>query len=426
MKRLYLILIIIGATVAVATPSIYLGVYFYSKNRVKSTDVSIESFEINDISDTSLSGKINFTLSQTTTTDATFTINNATVAYESVILGIVHVATSEFSTQQANHLTDFTLEITNQGQFTTFVNDFTARSQLEIVLTVEIKFSGALAALPKQTVTKTIALVGLQELSFSFYSFALIDVTDDALHLEVNATIDNPTALNVNISQLKADIQFESSPLGNVTKSRFIITSGTNDLLLDTWLTGPKETLSTLLGNYFSKENSTLSFNYTITLGSTNDGYQFESAPLTFVMEGIQTNLVTVEVKMINLDISNLPSTVSYIVDTTVFIHNPVDFEINVSSFTGLLTYDDEDGAEYSIPLVQTWTYSPLANISLTPLDFNWTSAPLMIDGLDVAQENYTFSDSNIEQGIRLFDEYEMKNQLCVNIINGVVTIQIE
>jgi len=129
---------------------------------------------------------------------------------------------------------------------------------------------------------------------------------------------------------------------------------------------------------------------------------------------------------MITLDISGLPGSVSYVVKTTITIHNPVNFEINITSFTGLLVYDDDDGAYYEIPFVASWTYSSLTNISLTPLDFNWTAAPRTIAGEGSIQESFTFSGSNIEQGIRLYDEYFTKNQLYVDIINGVVTIQIE
>jgi len=238
-----------------------LGVYFYSKNRIETTDVNVESFEIVDISDDSLSGKLNFTLSKTTSIGATFRVNNATISYESTLIGILHLQTTEFSTQEANHLTDFSLEITNNGAFTNFVSDFCSSSQLEIVVVIEIEFTGGLEALPKQAVTKTVLLVGLQELSFQFNSFTLIGVTDNTLHLGVSATITNPTAVKVNISSMRADIQMDGNPLGNITQNNFFINGGSNDILLDTWLTGPNSTLSTLLGNYLSGENSSLTFN---------------------------------------------------------------------------------------------------------------------------------------------------------------------
>ncbi|MCF2143260.1 MAG: hypothetical protein K9W42_06125 [Candidatus Heimdallarchaeota archaeon] len=425
MKRVYLILIIIGATVAVATPSIYLGVYFYSKKRLETTDVNVDDFEILGMTDNSLSGKVNFSLSKTTVVDATFRVTNATIAYETTIIGILQLQTVEFSAQEENHSTGFSLQITNSLVFNDFVSDFCSSSQLEIVLVAEIEFTGGLEALPKQTVTKTILLVGLQELSFQFNSFTLIEVTDTALHLSVSTTVNNPTAVKVNISSMQADIQMAGQPLGNITRSNFSITGGANVYLMDTWLTGSNATLSTLLGNYLSGENSSLTFNYTIVLASINSGFVYKSNSLPFILQGSQTALVSVDVEMITLDISGLPGSVAYTVKTTVTIHNPVNFEINITSFTGLLVYDDGDGAHYEIPFVATWDYTTLTNISLTPLDFNWTAAPRTISGEGSIQESFTFSGSNIEQGIRLYDEYYTKNQLYVDIINGEVTIQI-
>ncbi|HUT82299.1 MAG TPA: hypothetical protein VMZ29_13940 [Candidatus Bathyarchaeia archaeon] len=46
MKNLYKILIIVSAVVIVATPTIFLSVYFYAQNRIDNTDVEIEIFDI--------------------------------------------------------------------------------------------------------------------------------------------------------------------------------------------------------------------------------------------------------------------------------------------------------------------------------------------------------------------------------------------
>ena len=88
-------------------------------------------------------------------------------------------------------------------------------------------------------------------------------------------------------------------------------------------------------------------------------------------------------------------------------------------------SYDDEDGADLVIPFIGSWSFPIAYDIPITPLDLNWSSSPIELDPLGFKEETVSFSDSDIEQGIRLNDEYYIDNDLHVNIIFGTVTIQI-
>ncbi|MHA1155525.1 MAG: DUF3712 domain-containing protein [Candidatus Heimdallarchaeota archaeon] len=424
MKKLYIILIVIGSIVVIAVPSIFIGVYFYSQNRIENTDVTIDTFVINDLTDGSLAGTVNFTISEPTQVDATFIIVTLNVSYNDQLLGNGTVLTESFSTQQANHTADFNLVITDQVAFTGFVEDFTNETLLTVDIDVVIEFTGALAVLGQKTVSKSLEMDGLGALDFSLQSFDLVDVKDDELHLEIVAEVYNPSAIEVEISSLNSDINdFNMTYIGNITKNNFNVQTGINILQLDVWLDGPKSALSNIISNYISSFNNTFWINYTITIEELDD-LEITKDLFTVEFEGAQTDLISVEVEMISLDISELP-TVSYQVDTIVTITNPISFNINLTAFEGNLTYNDEDGAYLFIPLVGKWNYTAETMIPITPLDLNWSAAPIELDPLGFKEETVSFSDSNIEQAIRFNDEYFIKNQLYVDIINGHLYIQI-
>ncbi len=427
MKKLYIILIVIGSIVAIALPSIFLGVYFYSQNKLNNTEVTIETFVINDLTDGSLAGTVNFTISEPTQVDATFTIITLNVSYNEQHLGDGIVLTPSFSTKEANHSADFTLTITDQPAFADFIDDFSNMTLLTVDIDVVIEFTDALAALGQKTISKSLEMNGLGALDFSLQSFELTNVVEESLFLEVTAEIYNPSPVEVEISSLYSDIKtLNLTHIGNITKNNFQIKTGINILQFNTWLDGPKNELSDLISTYINSLNTTLWLNYTITIDEL-DNLEINKDYFMVEFEGAQTDLISIEVEMISLSLGiSLPLVVSYQVDTTVTITNPMDFEINLTAFYGNLTYNDADGASFSIPIPPTnWNYGPDTMIPITPLDFNWTSAPIELDPLGFKEETVVYTGSDIEQAIRFNDEYFLKNQLYVDIIFGHLYIQI-
>ena len=74
MRKQFVILIVIGAIVVVATPTIFLSIYFIAQNRLDNVNVEIEGIEVTGLTDDTLSGTVNFTINDPTTVDATFKI----------------------------------------------------------------------------------------------------------------------------------------------------------------------------------------------------------------------------------------------------------------------------------------------------------------------------------------------------------------
>jgi len=426
MRKLFKILIIVGVSVAVITPTVWVSVWFYINNRVETTDVTIDELEITGISDDSLAGTVNFTISDPTTVAATFRIVKFNVSYEDNPLGYGEVTTDEFSTQQASHTTDFTLTITDIDYFQlSFIDDFIASEVLVVDIEVVIEFTGALASIPQKTVTKSVDLAGLNNLPLSLKSFELLDVTEDELQLELSVEVENPSQVSLDIANLYADIYYNDTIIGNVSKSTFSLNYGNNTFEVVSRLSGSNALLSDFIGTYLSPDNIFVDLNLTISLAEfSGDSFKIARTIDNLEVKGVEEDLVSVAIDMINLDISGLPGSVTYTIDTTVTIHNPVAFDINVTNFDGLLTYDDADGVFLQI-LLLIWDYPAENNITLTPVSFDWSGSPLEIPSLGDAQDTFSFVDSNIEQGVRLNDEYYIDNDLHVNIIFGTVTIQI-
>ncbi|MHA1760660.1 MAG: hypothetical protein ACTSXA_08555 [Candidatus Heimdallarchaeota archaeon] len=425
MKKLFKILIGVGIVVAVATPTIWVSVLFYVNNRVENTDVTIDGIEVLEISDDSLSGIVNFTISEPTTVAATFRINKFNVSYLDTPLGYGVVPTAEFSTQQANHSTSFSLTITDSDYFAlTFIDDYISSANVTLGIEVEIEFTGALAGIDVKNIIETVTLDGLNDIPFTLQSFELLDVLADELSLELSVEVYNTGSINLYLSSLIGEIYYNDTLMGNVTLGVFGLDLGNNTIELNSWIGGSHDLLAEFIGDYLSSDDLIVDLNLTITLDQfTGEGMKINRWLDDVAVKGAE-DLVSVEVDMINLDISGLPGSLTYTINTTVTINNPVSFDINVTNFDGLLTYDDDDGVHLQI-LLLTWDYPAKDNITLTPVSFDWSTSPLEIPGEGSAFDSFTYVNGNIEQGVRLNDEYTVDNDLHVNIIFGIVTIVI-
>ncbi len=414
MKKLYVILIIIGSIIVVATPTIFLSVYFIAKNQVSNADVNIAGIEVKDISDDSLIADVNFTVGSPSEAEATFKVLDIHVNYSSSLLGICQLVTSEFSTQDTSHLTEFTLNITNEVAFSGFVSDFITLETLEVDLGITFEFTGALAALPIQHLTKTLNFSGLNSLPIELRTFELLDVSDDELQLDVEVGMNNPSLLGLTVDSLYADIYYQDTIIGNISKTNVAIINGFNIIEVETWLGGNTPLLADFISEYLSPDNITVDINLTATLENfEGDGFIVNQLLTDVEVKGLEEDLVSIEVEMINLNLSGLLGSLTYTIDTIVTINNPTNFAINITAFDGLLVYDDDDGASYVIPLVFGWDFDPEENITITPVIFDWSSSPLEIAASGSAEDTYSYVDSNIEQGIRLNDEYFVNNQFA-------------
>ena len=427
MKKVYKILLIVGAVVVVATPAIFLSVYFGIQNRINETDVSITGISVTDLTDDSLTGAVNFTISDPTSADATFRILSFNVSYDDVLLGSGAVTTDEFSTQIANHTTAFTLAIADETYFSqTFVDDFIDLENITLELDVIIEFTGALAALPQKTITQSADIHGLNGLPVSIGSFELLSVADDELQLEVSALINNPSQITLSINNLYSDIFYTDTFFGNISKDDFVLNKGLNTLEVTTWIGGEKSLLSDFLSAFIGGEVITIDLDLNISLNNfVGEDLKISKLVEDVSVASVEDDLVSIEVQMITLSITG-PSSVNYEIHTIITITNPTGIAINITYFDGLVVYDDADGASFSIPFVGTWNYPADTNLTLTPVTFDWSASPLELAPSDSEEDTYVYSDNDVEQGVRLYDEYELKNQLYVSIINGELTLEID
>ncbi|MBD3193283.1 MAG: hypothetical protein GF308_21795 [Candidatus Heimdallarchaeota archaeon] len=384
---------------------------------------SIESLNISDIKDDELSVEIEANVNNTGTIEATFAALQVDINFKDQKVGKITEKNVTFVQGLNQFIFIASLNATNNQ----LIEDFIENETLDLVLDGAIQLKESDSEEDYIPIfTRNFELAGLDGLDPSIISMDLMNTMQNTLIMAVNTSLDNPSNLDFTLSELNIDISYQGEWIGDAAGSNLTLIKGQNTFILTATLSGNETLLSELLTQYLAGDNITLSFNVsTILMGS--EGYEMTINQLLPDIEipGITEDLVGVSVDMITLDLGDLPSSVTYTIGTTITIYNPMNFAINVTAFEGRLEYDDLDGASYSIPFVDSWSYPAKNDIFLTDLDFDWSTTPLELASYGNASDYYQFSDSDIEQGIRLYDEYVDKNQLYVDVVQGIVTIQI-
>ena len=209
--------------------------------------------------------------------------------------------------------------------------------------------------------------------------------------------------------------------IGNGTINNFNLDQGKNQVMINVTLGDNKTAVSNFLSRYIQGETIPLKLNASMSLKLDVNGTSYELNNLIGVnVTGVNDDLVSIKVEMILIvvDIIWPGIDITYKINTTVTIHNPMNFAINLTQFEGDLYFDDPDGE----PIYYT---SAKYNISLDTVKFNWTNNHLKIPPSGSANDTYMFSDNDKEIGLRLYDEYETKNQLYVDIKNGFTSLLI-
>lgn len=384
---------------------------------------TIESMDLVDIKNDELLVSIDAKVNNTSFIEATFGALHIDISYEEQIVGQIKEENITF----VSGLNLFTLTANLNGTNNQLIENFINNDTLDLNLDGAIQFREDDPKEDYLTIfTQNFLLTGLGALNPSIISMELVNTLENTLIMEVNVSLDNPSDLEFQLSEVLIGILYQGELIGNAMDSNLTLMKGKNTFTQIATLSGNTPLLSELLTEYISGENITLSLNFSaILMGSEGDELIIDQVIPTIEITGITEQLVSVSVDMITLDLDGLPSSVTYTIGTTITIQNPMDLVINVTAFEGQLEYDDLDGASYSIPFVGSWSYQAKNDIFLTDLDFNWSTTPLELPSHGNASDYYQFSDSDIEQGIRLYDEYVMKNQLVVDIEQGILTIQI-
>jgi uncharacterized protein DUF3712 len=268
-----------------------------------------------------------------------------------------------------------------------------------------------------EKISRDVDVAGLGGLKPTVNSFRLLNATNYNLAVEIMASFENPSALNANLTNFWIEIIYESKVIGNASKSSHNLIPGTNLLNITASLGDNQNEISNLISQYINGNQSIdITLNITVNATLSASGSEIEvNQMLSTKIQGATGDLVAIAVTNIAIN----PSGPTYTVDTTVTINNPVDFEVTVDSFTGTLKYNDLDGASIVFPPA---SYPAANNITITPISF--TSWSLVLPASGSNSDIELFNGNNLEQAIRLNDEY-LKQQLRVNIYDGSVTIMI-
>ena len=420
-NKVKVILIVGIIAIAVGIPVTYFGLQSTVKQQIEEASVSVSSVELLKISDDKMKLEVQFEINSQQAMDLSYELEDLSIKFTGNEFGNVSLSISVFNTSSSNQKTNVTINITNHVIYNLLISNFIQSPKISLTITGNVRFKGALATLGPIPFSKDFDLDGLNGLTPIINSFDLINSTNNNLLLKINSTINNPSQLLVNLSKVFLDVIDANQVIGNGTINNFNLDQGKNQVMINVTLGGNKTAVSNFLSRYIQGETIPLKLNASMSLKLDVNGTSYELNNLIGVnVTGVNDDLVSIKVEMILIvvDIIWPGIDITYKINTTVTIHNPMNFAINLTQFEGDLYFDDPDGE----PIYYT---SAKYNISLDTVKFNWTNNHLKIPPSGSANDTYMFSDNDKEIGLRLYDEYETKNQLYVDIKNGFTSLLI-
>ncbi|WP_457557756.1 hypothetical protein [Candidatus Harpocratesius sp.] len=122
--------------------------------------------------------------------------------------------------------------------------------------------------------------------------------------------------------------------------------------------------------------------------------------------------LLNFEFQSFEIDLDAL----TYSMEYTIKIFNPLNFSFNLLSVQGDLDFDDFDGVGL---------LGPKKNIHISTISYNWSENPFSIHANSENSKSVSFTDElpDIFTSSRLLDELD-QNQLAIDVTKGMITIQ--
>jgi len=432
MEKKSKILIIVIAIAAIAIPSTFFGIQFFIGSQINNAELTVEDIELLSLSDDQMIADVEFGVTTTSPIAVSFRLHNISITYDNAILGNVSLSKNEYTTADTVYQTTVTINITNSGLYLKLTEDFINETSLNLGVSGTVEFTGALSSLPSQSFSKEISINGLDQLSPTIQAINFENATEDTLELEIIANLNNPSQLTANLSHVWIDIYYSSSYVGNASATNVAFVSGTNQINLDAEFGGSKTVLSEILSNYIKGVNSslTLTTNITINFEGGSSNFDVENTIL-FEFEGTDIELISVDDVDISIDITFsgtyteggfTGADIDITVDITV--HNPMSFIINITSFDGELYFDDNDVSSIVISFVTVaGPYDPDDNIYIDNATITDT---IELPGSGSNNGEALIDINNdIELGTRLYDECYNDDELYIDIIDGIMDLQI-
>ncbi|MCF2140393.1 MAG: DUF3712 domain-containing protein [Candidatus Lokiarchaeota archaeon] len=258
-------------------------------------------------------------------------------------------------------------------------------------------------------------VTGLGTMEVSIIDFTVSEATNSYIDFIVQTNVTLATGISVNPHNISADVFYNSSFIGTAFISQPNLTAGENVLDLVLRISGNSSDVEEFMSNYINGNNSLFKINISIMV------YNLKiTDSMNFTLYGIDEDLLTISVTSISVTITaGFPDpSYSYTVNLALIFTNPMGFEINITNFVGTIDFDDIDGC--STPI----SYSPYMNYILDNPNLDWSGSPIEISEHSSTTKSYQFTGNDVETTVRLNDDYNLDNNLLLDII-GDLTIQI-
>ena len=430
MEKKSKILIIVIAIAAIAIPSTFFGIQFFIGSQINNAELTVEDIELLSLSDDQMIAEVEFEVTTTSPIAVSFRLHNISMTYDNVILGNVSMSKNEYTTADTIYQTTITINITNSGLYLKLTEDFINETSLNLGVSGTVEFTGELSSLPSHPFSKEISINGLDKLSPTIQAINFENATEDTLELEIIANLNNPSQLTANLSQIWVDVYYDSSYIGNASATNVAFVSGTNQINLNAEFGGSKSVISEVLSNYIKGVNSSLTLiaNITINFEESSSNFDVENTIL-FEFEGTNTELITVDDVDISIDVTFAGLLSGFTgadidITATITVHNPMSFKINITSFDGELYFDDNDDSSIAISFVTV--AGPFDALNNIYIDNATITETIEIPGSGSNNGDALIDiNDDLELGTRLYDECINDDELYIDIIDGIMDLQI-
>ncbi len=340
---------------------------------------------------------------------------NFTVHYQGVTLGNITVPAMTISPGTSDYTIFATFVVSNGTAFENLLRSYLRDEVITLQITGAPNGTDIISqVLESYNVSLTLPSIHLDA---KILNLEMVNTTSSAIELNVTLSINNDMHMAVNLDYVNLTLYYDGSIIGNLTLNDTLLAHGENIVYATCYLTDyyNSTAISEMLSANIVGYNVTIDFTgeFFSDLGGliNTTNLPFSSSA---VIPGVSEDFIqSVEVLVISIQLNPY----SYSIDTKVTIYNPYDFDVNITSLTYDVYYDDNDGASYLL-----LNYPPKDNIYLDTIndsntyEVGATSATSMIAHI---------VSSDTENAIRLYDEYYTDNDLHVDITGGSVTVRI-
>lgn len=371
----------------------------YEANGMNGFNFTIDSYSIQTIQGQSMGVQVVGTYYN----PSGVTMRNAQVhfviGYENAIIGNASLQNLNFSTGLQS--LDFVANISAPS----LINDFIQDQMLNMSVAVAIS-SDNFSWSP--LLNTSFEFNGLDGLTPQIYSIDLIDANSTALVFNLTSGFNNPSDVDVNITNLSVNISYEGKLVGNASMHSLRLNPGENNLTLKATLNGDNAAISDILANYINGNSTALGLNISadVKVSATSTLLPIDTIT-TVQIQGAEIPLVKVnDLKIsVTLTMNWGGFSAAVVALVTITINNPMPFAITINNFVGSIYYNDSDGYSFSFGGFP-YSNSSSAYISMGPLNLSkqGTGYPKTINGNKSLEDNLSIAPAiTFDTGCRYY-----------------------